>query len=268
MKSKQDNKISKHNEIILTQNIKDICRPLENLNISFFSHAHIDNNKNFSGITNNPQFNEHYLTNEYYNSDIHMTELNVLDKFIIWDAMPTCGQTEKLDKEAYDLGLKHSFTIIENNGSDYYHFSTHLDTTAINQVYLGNLDLLKMFILHFKEQVHQSKILSSIYDIKFSIDKNSKGFELKPDLLDTNDHQKSQFINELSNKTNDYQLSKRETECLLLTLHGNPAKQVAFKLGISQRTVEEHLNNIKIKMKVFSKAELIKKGMKIFSITI
>jgi DNA-binding CsgD family transcriptional regulator len=58
---------------------------------------------------------------------------------------------------------------------------------------------------------------------------------------------------------NNTYLSKREMECLRLTVRGHPAKHVAYQLGISRRTVEEYLNNIKFKLGVFSKSELIDK---------
>ncbi len=54
-------------------------------------------------------------------------------------------------------------------------------------------------------------------------------------------------------------LSKRESECLRLTVRGKSAKQIAIELEISRRTVEEYLNNIKLKLGVFSKSELIDK---------
>ncbi len=53
--------------------------------------------------------------------------------------------------------------------------------------------------------------------------------------------------------------SRRELDCLELTIKGKPAKQVAYDLKLSQRTVEEYLDNIKAKMKVTSKAAMIEK---------
>lgn len=53
--------------------------------------------------------------------------------------------------------------------------------------------------------------------------------------------------------------SKREYECLYYTVRGKSAKQIAFHLKISTRTVEEHLINIKNKLNVYSKNELIDK---------
>ena len=58
-----------------------------------------------------------------------------------------------------------------------------------------------------------------------------------------------------------FDLSKREIDCLRLTIKGKPAKQVGYELGISQRTVEEYLDNIKRKLKVTSKAALIEKAI-------
>lgn len=59
-------------------------------------------------------------------------------------------------------------------------------------------------------------------------------------------------------------LSKRELDCLRLTILGKPAKQVAYELQLSQRTVEEYLDNIKRKMNVSSKAALIEKTVEYY----
>lgn len=56
---------------------------------------------------------------------------------------------------------------------------------------------------------------------------------------------------------NRHNLSKRETECLSLTIRGYSASKIGRILGLSQRTVEEYINNIKIKFGATSKAELI-----------
>lgn len=55
----------------------------------------------------------------------------------------------------------------------------------------------------------------------------------------------------------DALLSKREKGVVGLLLHGKSNKQIAFSLGISERTVEFHLNNIYTKMQVGSRVELI-----------
>jgi DNA-binding CsgD family transcriptional regulator len=58
-------------------------------------------------------------------------------------------------------------------------------------------------------------------------------------------------------KINNAYLSKREIECLKLTIKGYTAKRIGQELTISYRTVEDYLNNIKMKTGTSSKAELI-----------
>lgn len=59
-------------------------------------------------------------------------------------------------------------------------------------------------------------------------------------------------------------LSKRETEVLRQIALGKSARVVGATLGISQRTVESHLENIKAKLNVYSKAELVDKAVHTF----
>lgn len=54
-------------------------------------------------------------------------------------------------------------------------------------------------------------------------------------------------------------LTNREVECLCLFMRGMTIKLIAKALNISPRTVESHWNNIKVKMQISSKAELIEK---------
>ena len=67
-----------------------------------------------------------------------------------------------------------------------------------------------------------------------------------------------------TNMINQFHLSKREVECFQLTVRGNTAKQIAATLGISHRTVETHLDNLKVKLNVPSKGALIDIAFKYF----
>lgn len=53
--------------------------------------------------------------------------------------------------------------------------------------------------------------------------------------------------------------SKRERDVIKLLLRGNSAKEIAEKLQLSRRTVEYYIENIKNKMNVSKKSELIEK---------
>lgn len=61
------------------------------------------------------------------------------------------------------------------------------------------------------------------------------------------------------NLDNDIYLSKREEEILSHILRGCSAKMIADRLGLSKRTIEHHIENIKLKSNCASKYELIAK---------
>src|SRR4029078_1983764 len=54
-------------------------------------------------------------------------------------------------------------------------------------------------------------------------------------------------------------LTKREAEIAYYLVLGKTAKQIGTHLQLSQRTIEKHVENIKLKMRVTSKPELIEK---------
>lgn len=55
----------------------------------------------------------------------------------------------------------------------------------------------------------------------------------------------------------DFLLTNRERDCLKKLLSGKTAKMAAKELNISSRTVESHLGNLKKKLHVRTKYELI-----------
>lgn len=65
------------------------------------------------------------------------------------------------------------------------------------------------------------------------------------------------FLN--SFRHNRWELTPREMDCLNYTVKGMSAKKIGEMLGLSHRTIEEYLNNIKKKVGVNTKAELIEK---------
>jgi DNA-binding CsgD family transcriptional regulator len=55
------------------------------------------------------------------------------------------------------------------------------------------------------------------------------------------------------------ELSARQLQCSKLLLSGKTASQIGLKLGLSKRTVEYYLDNVKAKLNCGNKVELILK---------
>jgi len=58
-------------------------------------------------------------------------------------------------------------------------------------------------------------------------------------------------------------LTRRESEILNLIFIGHANKEIAYKLGISIKTVQFHIKNLFIKTKSQSRTELINKSLKL-----
>ena len=58
-------------------------------------------------------------------------------------------------------------------------------------------------------------------------------------------------------------LTQRETECLFLLIRGKSAKEIARFLKISPRTVEVYIENIKLKMKISSRSQIVDKALEL-----
>lgn len=252
------------------EELSALCKPLNLLNINYFSHVKIDSQKRFTAIANNPQFAEHYFKNNYFNADIHMAKKN-LGNNILWDFMELGRQSQKMHTEAAQFGIRHTFTMLQNNvdgSKDYYHFASKVPHCSINQIYLAHLDLLKIFLVQFHEKVLESKHLSYAYKLKLTPTDNTAKFSNK---IITSDI-KSEFLKNLSLKNAagctfifDAELSQlltlREQECLYFYVHGKSPREISSILFLSHRTIEQYLQNIKIKLNVINKSELIEKAL-------
>lgn len=59
----------------------------------------------------------------------------------------------------------------------------------------------------------------------------------------------------------DYHLSRRETDTLFYVIRGYTAKEIAQKLGLSPKTIEYHIEQLKNKLNCNKKSELVEKSI-------
>ncbi|MBX9586347.1 MAG: helix-turn-helix transcriptional regulator [Gammaproteobacteria bacterium] len=65
----------------------------------------------------------------------------------------------------------------------------------------------------------------------------------------------------LQNAYDDFKLSSRESECLFFYIRGYTAKEVALKMGIKYKTIQNYLERIKIKMGCSSRSQIVEKAL-------
>lgn len=63
-------------------------------------------------------------------------------------------------------------------------------------------------------------------------------------------------------------LTPRETEILEIVTNGHSAKEVAVRLSIAQRTVERHIENIRLKLQAKNRVHMVKRAIILGELTI
>ncbi len=257
------NKLEDHPIFTQSQDIADICSPLNLLNISYFSHVHLDNAGIFSGIANNVKFAENYIEKKFYEADIHLANSDNINKFVVWDAIERFGRSEQMYSEGIELGVNHAFTIFEKTdyGRDFFHFATNQADSSINQTYLSNIDLLNQFIMYFKNTMNESKSLSSAYDFPFVIEKPYDGFIINPAIPINPNALRARLTKLIHNNkafkvNNKTLLSFREMEVLAWLHYGKAVSQVAEILGVTDVTINKHIARIKEKTRCYTQFQM------------
>lgn len=240
--------------------LKKFCQPLQDsFGINYFWYYKITNDGRYIC------FGSHVAWMEYYYSE----KLYLLNPYLRHPSNYSTGislirrvndqefqDTMDLSMKRFNVNLNLVFMEKTDRFIQGYGFASKLDSYATESMYLAEWPLLRLFILRFKEEF-QSLIdhtTDDLIDLSSFIGKTSffdKKINLNPKLKERQTFLKSMGVYEVSG------ITPREKDLLRLVLKGYSAFQIALELGLSKRTIEYYLNNIKNKLTCNSKKELI-----------
>jgi DNA-binding CsgD family transcriptional regulator len=135
------------------------------------------------------------------------------------------------------------------------------DLSALH-FYLNNMDLIRRFILYFKERA--ASIIEKADRERILIPSKKIITDDSQIIMNKGRCGRHDFINSirveryhLSGSYSYVMLTEREFECAVCLLEGKTAQQIGNNLHLSRRTVETHLANIKSKVSCKTKGDLI-----------
>ncbi len=177
-------------------------------------------------------------------------------RVLSWDSQKDNDLLEFMGGNNYAHGL--SVFVRHDQLIEAWHFSTDRNNAAINQFYSNEQHLIDKFIISFIEKA--GDIVSTDDKQKLAIYHENRSLDFS-----VFDGQGDGHLQELL-QVNKYPfqangetvyLYQSEFECLQALSEGLSAKLIAYKLGISPRTVESHLMNVKAKLNLYSKIDLL-----------
>ena len=258
--------LEQHITLTSSTNIQDICRPLrEHFGITSFVYQRNYTDCSEIRLSNQPKWVKHFYQQDYFlKSTFETIPSNYTSGYVLWKDLT--NHSEVLGA-AREHGIDHGITLLvkKNDGCEFYFFGTTPDNASISEFYLANVDLLERFILYFQDKA--ATLISKAVQDKIVIpNKFERVREPGTFPILVPSESRDAFIQDtpinklhLPDKTSLTSLSKREIDCLVLLLQGKTLKEIAEILFRSARTIEAHINNVKIKLKCRTKSELISK---------
>lgn len=156
------------------------------------------------------------------------------------------------------IGLTEGIDIIERHHDffDVYTFASN----DLN-IYKVSISFLRQFIFYFKKEGYLlcRNAWEEKLDVSFNLP-SQNNFSLPPTTWDNNLYNNDSFNLDkyyLFSRSADTFLTKREIDCLRQMANGKTSKEAALLLGISYRTVDKHIENIKLRLECHSVREAI-----------
>lgn len=252
--------MQKHPIFTHSEAINALCKPLFDLGLTYFSHAHIDEHQKLTALSTCPRFSKTYFEKNYHLFGLHQLPSTEEENDYLWDVLPQTQQSLEVESDFNSFGYGHGFSIVFNHakGRDCYHFATAFGNNEMNGRYLQLLDVLKRFICIYKDKLAQHKDFKIAYDIPIHVDHAQGNYLFKPNEL--SEYESNTILTETLQRIyingSDAYLTQREFECLQWISQGKTAHEIATSLGITERTIKAHVRNMKQKLDCHNQFQL------------
>lgn len=248
--------------------IAEICNPLNKLGITSFNYVRTYDDGSQVNLANIPAWLEYFYENEFYHIGAFERHPSKYQSgYALWPQLS--GQKIFFDARTY-FNIDNGITIIEKqlDSCDFYYFGTTTNNSSIVNFYLNYIDLLKRFILYFKDRANL--IIKRANENRIILPNHFEQHE-SPDNNETYvlESFKKEFLKETAIKnlrlTGDLEgelLTNKQLGCIIHLIEGKTAKEIAKILGVSYRTIEGHITKLKTRFNCHTKTELISKLLK------
>lgn len=248
MLNSTDNKRAYQYNKTISSKLKYICQPFIDASkaSAIAYHRVYYNGSAVSVATNYQLLKEYYL----YVQEKGLFFLKHLDKipenklfYFLWPDIVE----NNLHNLMIHLGIWNGFNVYikHNNYIENFVFTGTLDSKSMQNYCINNLDLIDSFVGYFKEKAHEFIYKIDARDMAFFKYSNTIKSSFSPTPQSSNIFDIKKIPLYMNN--NKIYLTKREALCISFIGDGHSVKSVSSILNISHRTIEKHIDNIRLK---------------------
>ena len=255
-----------------SEKLYHFCEPLfPHCNIKTFGYRKFFINGEYIALCNHHAWQRFYFENIHNTGEVFSAAIcSAPHKKFTYFLWPQNFKTDHIISALHSFDIWNGITIYYR-GDDYiesFAFAGDHSSTQIPNFIINNIPFIEKFLLYFKNKTqeiispYRKDILVKFKEVENFNYKDHNNFKLteipasEQDLIFIDGDKVIKF-------------TRKETQCIEGLSKGLTYKCIANRLGISDKTVETHINNIKLKMGHYSKSEIAKlyhENQKIFFI--
>ena len=245
-----------HISLTSSKDVSAISSPvLDDIGVTYFNYIKIHHNDcSRELLTSNAEWIEHFYKNALYNSIGAIDVEHLLPRgYFLWSELNMKDNIYTQGRESFNIDNGISFVIKRPDVTYLYIFASTRDNYSINNFYTRNIDLFKRFILYFNDRgsgLIKAAAENRIFLPEKQIVNPSKVCRHTVTELDRQSFYDKTKVEKyyLLSYSDDYYLTNKQAECSAYLMAGASAKQCARAMGISNRTVEGYIVDIKNKV--------------------
>lgn len=247
--------LKNHFSLTSAIDIQSVCEPLKAIGISYFNYLKIYNNDGSRELlTNNAEWIDHFYKNALYDTVGAIDVEHLLPKgYFLWSELDENDPCYTQGRELFNIDHGLSFVMRRKDVTYLYIFASTRDNTAINNYYIRNIDLIRRFIYYFNDKA--LPLMKEAADNRIylpnkqiisedSLQRCALDNKLRQDFYNNTEIDRYFILSE----ADDLYVTKKQAECIAYMMEGATAKETAYKMNISYRTVEGYIEDVKTKI--------------------
>ena len=178
----------------------------------------------------------------------------------------------QIQHSQFNLGNEFCIINMKNQFMEVFHFYSEAHLTGLENYYLNNILFFEKFALYFVDAA-QYLIKKAEKELLIQPWRDPKSNIILISELNTNLELNNCLINNFEKplpgdvlpkkfyfetKENQTYLTKREVECVIELVKGKSNREIANSLSISPRTVDSHIDSLRVKAGITQRSQLIK----------
>lgn len=250
------------------EEIQKICEPFFlQTHLSYYNYVRVYDDGSRICLSNNKPWMEFVFGNHsQFKITFEEKPEHGQSRYVIWDNVEGINDDSLMVKAREEFDIAHGFTIITSYTGyvEFQYFGTTKQNHHLNNFYINNLDALHNFGMFFRdkaesiiEAAEREKIKLEGHEFFWLTKEEGTGNYVRVQYLTDKNEVERYYLN--GDLKNIY-LTKREAQCLTALIDGFTAKEIGKLLGISYRTVQNYLEDVKQKLSCHTRSSLVTKA--------